>query len=332
MTALQQLTLPTSLDLHLTTLTPLYTGGIGQYGDQIHPTGLLGGIRYFSGLLAAAIGDSQFETRVWGTVAEEKHHLRHAKRVTLRLDVSGLHEQKLPEKITWQDNLHQHRGWYYTVAQEGHFTLTLTKRGISETDWQLLLLTLRILIRHATLGTKDQFGLGVVAAEQLPNVMPWRGNLAPPLTDKPGLHYAFFAEVRFPGPAPILLRDRLEAGLHWRAHLRDCFRQPDDAKLRHYLFGHLSDKIGTAINVSAIYPLSNQESALRVWGLLPHTVKAKKLLPVFNQVVAQREQLLTRFKAALQTGPKIPCRAQKIAWQICPSSEMSSWINKLAGL
>jgi len=90
MTALQHLKLPESLTLHLKTLTPLYTGGIGQYGEQIHPSGLLGSIRHFSCLLAAAIGDSGFETRVWGTTTQENHQNVHAKKVALRWDVSRL--------------------------------------------------------------------------------------------------------------------------------------------------------------------------------------------------------------------------------------------------
>ena len=56
-----------SVGLTLHTLTPLYTGGVGQPGDQIHPSGLPGGRRRFSCLLAAAVGDATFEHVVWGT-------------------------------------------------------------------------------------------------------------------------------------------------------------------------------------------------------------------------------------------------------------------------
>jgi hypothetical protein len=65
---------------------------------QVHPSGLLGSIRHFSCLVAAAVGDSGFETRVWGTTTEETPKNHHAKRVALRVDVSDLHEQSLPER------------------------------------------------------------------------------------------------------------------------------------------------------------------------------------------------------------------------------------------
>ena len=39
---------PESVVFNLSTLTPLYTGGIGQHGEQLHPSGLLGSIRHFS--------------------------------------------------------------------------------------------------------------------------------------------------------------------------------------------------------------------------------------------------------------------------------------------
>ena len=47
--------------LKLKTLTPLYTGGIGQQGDQIHPSNLLGGIRHFSCLVARFLGEKDFK-------------------------------------------------------------------------------------------------------------------------------------------------------------------------------------------------------------------------------------------------------------------------------
>ncbi|KHD06942.1 hypothetical protein PN36_34165 [Candidatus Thiomargarita nelsonii] len=310
MTVLENLKVPESLTMHLKTLTPLYTGGIGQYGEQIHPSGLLGSIRHFSSLLAAAIGDSDFETRVWGTTTQENHQNVHAKKVALRWDVSGLETVELDKKITWQDEQHQHRGWYYNVAQKGSITLTLTQRGISETDWQLLKLALRIQIIHATLGAKDQFGLGVVTTDKLPEVQPLSDQmLRETLTDRPSLHNAFFAEIQFPCTAPKTLHQRIEAGL------------------RHYLFGDLKDKWGSAINVSAIYPLANNQSALRIWGVLPHTRQIKKSFRIFNQIVSQREEILTRIKTALNNGP---LSTQKdIKWTECSQENIVAWINQL---
>ncbi len=305
MTALQGLKQPESLTLHLKTLTPLYTGGVGQYGEQLHPSGLLGSIRSFSCLLAAALGNEQFETEVWGTTTETNHNNVHAKKVALRWDISRLETQELPDKISWQDDTHQHRGWFFNSAKKGEFTLTLTRRGISDTDWQLLLLALRIQILHATLGAKDQFGLGVVKVEKLPDVKPLnQEQVGQALIDIPNLQNAFFAEIRFSDAASSSFRECLEIGLRYRAHLRSSFRQRNETDLRHYLFGDLRDKWGSAINVSAIYPLNDKESALRVWGVLPHTTN--------SQIITNRNNILNRIKTALNAGPK---RASSVNWQ-----------------
>ncbi|MEI6416046.1 MAG: hypothetical protein WCP34_17555, partial [Pseudomonadota bacterium] len=60
---LQNLHRPETVRLALRTLTPLYTGGIGQWGDQIQPSGILGSIRHFSILVADALGNQGFEER-----------------------------------------------------------------------------------------------------------------------------------------------------------------------------------------------------------------------------------------------------------------------------
>jgi hypothetical protein len=319
MTVLANLNSPNSIILKLKTLTPIHTGGIGQYGEQLHPSGLLGSIRSFSCLLAAAIGNEQFETEVWGTTTQENHKNVHAKRIALSWDVSRLETQKLPDQISWKDDNYQHRGWYFNVAQKGELTLTLTKRGISDVNWQLLLLALRIQILHASFGAKDQFGLGVVKVDKLPDVKPLnQEQVGQTLIDIPNLQNAFFAEIRFSNSAPSSFRECLETGLRYRAHLRGSFRKSGETNLRHYLFGDLRDKWGSAINVSAVYPLNEKESALRIWGVLPHTTSRK--------VELNRNVILNRIKTALDTSPQ---KSSSINWQICSTKNFATWINQL---
>lgn len=324
MTVLDNLKSPNSITLELKTLTPIHTGGIGQYGEQLHPSGLLGCIRSFSCLLAAATGNKEFETEVWGTTTQENHNNVHAKRIALSWDVSRLETQELPEKVLFQEPslqnpTHQHRGWFFNVAQKGEFKLTLTKRGISDVNWQLLLLALRIQILHASFGAKDQFGLGVVKIDKLPDVEKLSPELVKnALTDKPNLRNTFFAEIRFSKAAPSSFRDCLENGLRYRAHLRGSFRKSNEKDLRHYLFGALNE-YGSAINVSAVYPLNEKESALRIWGVLPHTTSRK--------VKFNRDTILNRIKKALENDA--PQRASSINWQICSTENFATWINQL---
>lgn len=325
MNVLADLRRPDSVVLTLRTLTPLYTGGVGQHGDQIHPSGLLGGLRRFSCLLAATVGDAGFENAVWGTAPNADD--RHAKRVGLRLDGSGLRKnEELPGRINWDRPDGQRRqGWFYNVAHEDTLRLTVTRRGISDPHWQLLLLALRIQIRHATLGAKDQFGLGVLAAEDLPAVEPLDVPVGPPLAGRPGLHHAFFGEVRFDTPLPPGWPARLEQGLRWREKLRGSLRQPGMDELRHYVFGQLN-RHGNAVNISALYP-RDQGCALRVWGVLPHTTP-----PRFAD---QRGQIMQALRQALRQGPEQSLSgARQLHWQDAADYEQDrvNGINVLAGV
>lgn len=325
MNVLAELRRPDSAALTLRTLTPLYTGGVGQHGDQIHPAGLLGGLRRFSCLLAAAVGDDRFEYAVWGTPTDVKNH--HAKQIGLHVDISGLRKIELPGRINWNRPDGQRRqGWYYNVAHEDTLKLTVTRRGISDAHWRLLLLALRIQIRHATFGSRDQWGLGVLAADDLPAVDPLQPSLAAPLPDKPGLHHALFVEIRFSRPLPPHWPARLEQGLRWREKLRNSFRQPGADDLRHYLFGQLN-RHGSAINFSALCPHGNNGCALRIWGVIPHTTP-----PQFGD---QRGQVVQTLRQAMSQGPDgVWPGERRIVWQDGAEHQanFANWINQLAGV
>ncbi len=323
MTVLDSLKRPDSAALTLRTLTPLYTGGIGQHGDQIHPSGLLGGLRRFSCLLAATVGDPEFEHAVWGTAPNADD--RHAKRVALHWDFSGLEKLTLPFQIKIDDRK-GHKGWYYNVAYFGNLRLVLTQRGISVSHWQLLLLALRIQIRHATFGSRDQWGLGVLTADELPTVKPLQPPQTPPLSDRPGLHRALFAKVQFNRALPSDWLARLEQGLRWREKLRGSFRNEDEKDLRHYLFGKLG-QYGSAMNISALYPHGNQGCALRIWGVIPHTTPP--------QFADRRNQVVQTLRQIIQEGPNAVWPGERqVIWQdgAAHQIDLATWINQLAGV
>ncbi len=321
-----------SVQLALRTLTPLYTGGVGQHGDQIHPAGLLGGVRKFSCLLAATVGDAGFEHAVWGTAPNADD--RHAKQIALRVDTSGLKKiSDLPARINWDRSDGQRRqGWYYNVAQDGVLRLTLTRRGISNPHWQLLLLALRIQLRYATFGSRDQWGLGVLTTDELPAVEPLPPLQTAPLPDRPGLHRALFTEIQFSQPLPRHWPARLEQGLRWREKLRGSFRNNGEDDLRHYLFGHLAQgkngrSQGGAINISALYPHGNNGCALRIWGVIPHTTPP--------QFADQRSQVVQTLRQAIAQGPEGVCPGERrIVWQDggAHPTDLAPWINQLAGV
>ena len=331
MSALTQAVAPQGLTLSLKTLTPFYTGGVAQSGEQLHPSGLLGSIRHFSRLLGNTLGDGGFDRRLWGQVdGQQTEH--HAKRIGLRFDTGDLHSRPLPRQITCG----RPRGWYFGTAQEGSLGLRLTPRTVlSDDDWNRLLVALRIQIRHASFGAKDQFGLGVMDAISLPDAhpLPVPTEQLPRHQRAPGLHRAFFARLVFDCPVPEDRKARLEAGLYWRLHLRNSLRgtEPYWQQVRHYAMGKLG-RYGSAVNISAVYPVGDQRCAIRVWAVLPHTDSEP---PVIS---THRNLLRDTLRDALETGdggPQLPCSRQVLEWQEWEPEEhphVTDWINRLAGL
>ena len=116
------------LRLRLRTLTPLYTGGIGQQGEQLHPSNLLGGLRHMSCMVARTLGVADFESQVWGTTGQ-------AKQIGLHWDTRQLKPVSLPDKIDLprRPDGKQSR-WYFNTAHVGELGLSLVRRGRSARD------------------------------------------------------------------------------------------------------------------------------------------------------------------------------------------------------
>lgn len=325
-----------SVTLNLSTLTPLYTGGIGQWGDQLHPSGLLGSIRFFSCLVARTLGENAFEAAVWGNAGDHGQTTR-AKTVALRLDTSGLRTIGLPNRLMFKrEDTQRVRGWYYNQAQEGRLKLTLTRRGISDAHWNLLLLALRVQIRHATLGAKDQFGLGVMGAGTLPQVTPLDENRAYTATGLSLQRCAFGRLIllkafsnRDPWGRDPSLRLGLAARIAMRGALRpaanaDAAEQQRWKTFRHRMMGSLNE-CGSAVNVSAAYPLEDEG-----------TVEIRLFVQLRLEESAQRTEVMKRLSPALSQLPMDGWNPKTPIWEFggtygglrCPAK----WLNKLAGL
>ena len=336
------------LKLCLKTLTPLYTGGIGQLGDQVHPSNLLGGIRHLSCLLARTLGDGDFEAAVWGNAGGGGRKAA-ARQVALRWDTSRLERRALPEEIRIPrgDGSGNSR-WWFNSGFEGELDLQLTRNGISEPHWRMLLLALAIQVRHGSFGSKDQFGLGVLAhdgpafctpldaAAEWPKAVPaaaGRLNL---------LRYAF-GRVTFrtaPGQRPTLNRSTaLTLALGTRATLRNALRAAPDAPeaersrltgLRHRMLGKLNQS-GSGVNVSAAYGPAEQPE-LRIAVALKHGGKDDA------SEQQERTEVMKAFSAALrEIGSAIDptgYRLDAVNWEFggAHATDKAAWINKLAGM
>jgi hypothetical protein len=332
-----------SITLDLVTQTPLYTGGIGQWGDQIHPSGLLGSIRFFSCLVARTLGDTGFEDAVWGNAGGDNHH---ARGVALRWDVTGLKLTQLPEKLEFQrEDIARKRAWYYNQAYTGRLKLTVTRRNISDNHWNLLLLALRIQIRHGTFGAKDQFGLGVLSADHLPSVTALNEQIKYPIAPGSYLYGCCFGLVKLgrkPGNREELdIRQALRLGLTARIAMRDALRPNSDAPpaeqqhwkaIRHRMLGSLNE-YGSAVNISAAYPLedSSCSEAMRFMIRIPRTSEE-----LSNKQGNERIEILKRlfgaFEKLVPDGWNIHGITREFGGNCGGFNHPAKWLNKLAGI
>lgn len=328
-----------SITLDLVTLTPLYTGGIGQWGDQIHPSGLLGSIRFFSCLVARTLGDTDFEEAVWGNASGDNHH---AKGVGLRWDTTGLSlDKKLPPRVDFQreDDSKRKRSWFYNQAYRGTLKFTLTRREISDKHWNLLLLALRIQIGHATFGAKDQFGLGVMTTASLPPVKPLNEQRNYPFKSGSYLYGCCFWQLvlrKAPGHRDddLNMHKSLRLGLAVRIALRHALRTSPDApaaerelwkNIRHRMMGSLNEA-GSAINVSAAYSTGDDDQ----------TAMIRVVVQLRESDANRRLEILKRLKAALSQLPLEGWQLQDLSQEFggdCGGlRHPAKWLNKLAGI
>ena len=334
------------LTLRLRTLTPLYTGGIGQFGDQIHPSNLLGGMRLLSCLVARTLGDLGFEDAVWGNAGMAGHKAR-AKQVAVRWDTAGLTSVKLPDLIRIPKLGGGESKWYFNCAHEGELGLQVARRGISDAHWRIVVLALAIQLRQASFGAKDQFGLGVltVAEGSRPFVeaLDPGCELPPVVPAEPGrlnlLRHAF-GRLHFrvaPGQRPNLNRSiALNLALATRASLRNALRAKADAPeaektrltaLRHQMLGKLN-QFGSAVNVSAAYAVGD-------------SLELRVSVALKPDEAAQRSEIMKAFHAPGTidsintlidtTGYRVD---GKFVWEFGGGhlADRAVWLNKLAGV
>ena len=332
------------LALRLKTLTPLYTGGIGQLGDQIHPSNLLGGLRQISCLVARTLGDAGFEADVWGNAGGGGRKAA-AKQLALHWDTSGLERKALPAEISIPREGGKPSRWWFNTGFEGELGLQLTRRGISAARWQMLLIALAIQLRHGTFGAKDQFGLGVLAPEKdkpfcapLDTTADWPKSVIDEASGRLNLLRFAFGRVRFisrPGQRPTLNRSTaLTLALATRATLRNSLRAAPDAldaeknrltHLRHRMLGKLN-QFGSAVNVSAAYGSAEAPELRIVVAMKPGSVE-------------ERNEVRTQFSGAAEsingliesTGYRVDLPKIPFEYGAAHKADLVAWLNTLAG-
>jgi hypothetical protein len=345
--ALSRLRTPThdGLVLRLKTLTPLYTGGIGQLGDQIHPSNLLGGLRHMSCLVARTLGDADFEKVVWGNPGHGAIQAQ-AKQIGLHWNTKELKSKELPREVSFERSGRKPSRWWFSAAYEGELSLQITRSGISQAHWHMLMVALAIQLRHCSFGSKDQFGLGVLAqtdgkafCDPLDTERVWPSAVSAVAGKLNLVRYAFGGLQFRPivGKTPILNTGAaLKLALAARVTLRNALRAKPDApetderrltQLRHLMLGSLNEA-GSGVNVSAAYgPESSPVLRIAV-ALKSETAEERtEVMKAFSSAFRGFSDMDNLIEA---TGYRVDV---PLRWEFGGSqTNKITWLNKLAGV
>lgn len=163
------------LTIHLTTRTPLWTGGVGGTVDRLHETGILGSLRWWYEAVVRGLG---------GTACDPSKHKcpDRDERYCDACAVFGATGLKRAFRFEWDEwensdpfarlnvrisNHPRHRGWYLGRGFVGEIGASIIPLRLPE-GWQadgliqVLLLLFALIEACAGLGSRTQQGYGVV--------------------------------------------------------------------------------------------------------------------------------------------------------------------------
>jgi len=224
-----------SLELTLTTLTPLWTGGVNGTTDRLHESGLIGSLRWWHEAIVRGLGGEACDpSRGECTFNAEKYQQSSASVLSQRLRDAGLCDAcQLFGATGWRRRFrlavvddqtqsiwagHQPlnirppdraRGWFLPPGRMGTFTVRLT--GDTEAVQRIAALLI-FLERWGSLGARAQLGYGAFRLDNREDALTlakqahWNATLAPqrlhPHPDNPDLRQFLFFRFDFTPAQP----------------------------------------------------------------------------------------------------------------------------------
>ncbi len=157
-----------SVEIHLKTLTPLWTGGVDGTMDRIHETGILGSLRWWYEAIVRGLGGSACDPSEHTCPDKDRRYCD----ACAVFGATGLKRSfRLEGPVGWNDRpqnrltvkVNDNRGWYLGRGWMGAEKIRVVPLRLSFEDVQnTLLLTLRLIECWGGLGPKTQVGYGVV--------------------------------------------------------------------------------------------------------------------------------------------------------------------------
>lgn len=281
-----------SLEIKLTTLTPIWTGGADGRADRLHATGIIGGLRWWYEVMVRGIGgnacDPSKHTCLYDPENPPDHGLCDVCRVfgatgwarRFRLVIND--EVSLRSASQWERRITASRSYKDRSGKEKIPTWFFDNPPLTGNASVKIIATdrqfqaeiigglVQFLANWASMGARPQMGFGIINAISQQNTQYLLSHLqsvagSRPYSDLPTLQNAFFTSIsadRLPG----------NESFNIKYDIRRLFAA--DANLRHYVMGTVQrERQGAKIMMSR--PYENKKigkSTIRIWGWIPEEV------------------------------------------------------------
>jgi len=281
------------MELHIKTLTPLWTGGAyaGKV-DRIHETGILGSLRWWYEALLRGLGGKvcdpsedacQFDVEKY----EESHCLSDAglcdvcqvfgatgwqRRFRLVITDQTQQDTSSPTRISAQcinPKTRKEPTWYFPDhPRAGSLSIRIQSRD-SKFSPAVIGGLIQFIADWAAIGAKTQMGFGVIKLQngrfETKSLYNWLDSITAGCCayhDLPSLQNLFFACVQ-----------QKDATVQEVFNLKYVLRQlfAKDKNLRHFIMGVTEKKQRIASKVKVSRPYS--DGLIRVWGWIPETAR-----------------------------------------------------------
>lgn len=300
-----------SLEIKLTTVTPLWTGGADGKADRLHATGIIGSLRWWYEVLVRGIGGNACDPgehtclydpekspdnglcdvcRVFGTTGwARRFRLVVIDEMQLR---SATPERRVMASRSYKDRLGKEKipTWFFDnppLIGSANIKIVATD---NQFQTEIIGGLIQFLVNWASIGARPQMGFGIINAmpsqdtqyllDHLQSVVGSR-----PYDDLPSLQNIFFAGIS----ADTLPKNET---FNLKYDLRRLFAA--NADLRHFVMGTVQkERQGAKIMMSRPYEnRTSGRSTIRVWGWIPEEV---------TKFGVSREQVIKQIHAHLNS-------------------------------
>jgi CRISPR-associated protein Cmr1 len=296
------------LTINLTTLTPIWTGGVDGKSSKMHVTGIMGSLRWWYEVFVRSVGGTACDPTKHSCIYDREKpddglcdvcRIFGATGWSRRFRLIVVDEAQLKPANQWQTRVRASRSykdhsgqlktpiWFFNnppLVGNAKIEIIATDRTF---QCQIIAGLVQFVADWASLGARPQMGFGIINVVPRQNTQYLLNHLqtldgVKTSTDMPSLQNIFFAHL-----SSTNLPSNETFNLKY--DIRRLFAA--NANLRHFIMGTVQgERLGAKIMMS--YPFV-KDTTIRIWGWIPEevtnfkTTREQVIKQVYSHLVAK---------------------------------------------